>query len=65
MRGAVRRLVKGGQLTFVNGGYVQNDEAGSHFVAMIDQTTLGHRSGSLNLQTRPAGTAMWRRIWLD
>lgn len=44
MRSLVRRLIKGGQLSFVNGGYVQNDEAASYYVAMIDQTTLGHRS---------------------
>jgi Glycosyl hydrolases family 38 N-terminal domain len=45
MRRVVRRLVRDKQLGFVNGGYVQNDEAASHFVAMIDQTTRGHRSG--------------------
>jgi hypothetical protein len=39
----VRRLVSGGQLGFVNGGWVQHDEAASHYVAMIDQTTRGHR----------------------
>lgn len=39
----VRRLVRTGQLSFVNGGYVQHDEAAAHFVAMLDQTTLGHR----------------------
>ena len=43
MRDTVRRLVKEGRLNFVNGGYVQHDEAGSHYVAMIDQTTRGHR----------------------
>ena len=45
MRRLVRRLVRDKQLGFVNGGYVQNDEATSHFVAMVDQTTRGHRSG--------------------
>ena len=40
---SVKRLVKNGQLTFANGGWVMHDEAGSHFVSMIDQTTLGHR----------------------
>jgi alpha-mannosidase len=39
----VRKLVEQGQLDFVNGGYVQHDEACSHYVAMVDQTTLGHR----------------------
>jgi hypothetical protein len=36
-------MVREGQLDFVNGGYVQNDEAAAHFVAMIDQVTRGHR----------------------
>ena len=45
MQRLVRRLVRDKQLGIVNGGYVQNDEAASHFVAMIDQTTRGHRSG--------------------
>eukprot|EP00892_Ulva_mutabilis_P004205 jgi/Ulvmu1/2156/UM129_0016.1 len=38
----VKALVSGGQLTFVNGGWVQHDEATSHFSMMIDQTTRGH-----------------------
>ena len=37
-----RRLVKSGQLTFVNGGWCMHDEATPHYVDMIDQTTLGH-----------------------
>lgn len=39
----VKSLVKNGQLSFANGGWVMHDEAGSHFMSMIDQTTLGHR----------------------
>ncbi|KAL4419672.1 hypothetical protein ABPG75_006770 [Micractinium tetrahymenae] len=42
-RAAVSQLVRDGQLEFVNGGYVQHDEATAHYVAMIDQTTRGHR----------------------
>ncbi|KAL3162416.1 hypothetical protein ABBQ32_010087 [Trebouxia sp. C0010 RCD-2024] len=38
----VQKLVDNGQLDFVNGGYVQHDEAAAHYVAMIDQTTRGH-----------------------
>ena len=34
--------VRRGHMEFVNGGYVQHDEAASHYSAMIDQTTLGH-----------------------
>lgn len=41
---AVTSLVESGQLEFVNGGWVQHDEAAAHYVAMIDQTTRGHRS---------------------
>ncbi|KAK9842267.1 hypothetical protein WJX81_003590 [Elliptochloris bilobata] len=39
----VKRLVADGQLDFVNGGWVQHDEAAAHYVAMIDQTTRGHQ----------------------
>ncbi|XP_047319755.1 alpha-mannosidase [Impatiens glandulifera] len=40
----VRRLVDSGQLEFVNGGWCMHDEAATHYVDMIDQTTLGHRA---------------------
>lgn len=43
MKDIVRQLVTEGRLEFVNGGYVQHDEAAAHYVAMIDQTTRGHR----------------------
>lgn len=39
----VQQLVARGQLNFINGGFVQHDEAAAHYVAMIDQTTRGHR----------------------
>ena len=38
----VRKLVRRNQLEFVNGGWVMQDEASTHYVSMIDQTTLGH-----------------------
>lgn len=38
----VKRLVKSGQLSFVNGGWCMHDEAATHYMGMIDQTTLGH-----------------------
>ena len=39
----VRLLIQNQQLSFVNGGWCMHDEAATHFMGMIDQTTLGHR----------------------
>jgi alpha-mannosidase len=39
----VKLLVKNGQLSFANGGWCMHDEASSHYVSMIDQTTIGHQ----------------------
>lgn len=39
----VRGLVGEKRLQFANGGWCMHDEAATHFIDMIDQTTLGHR----------------------
>ncbi|KAM5239300.1 lysosomal alpha-mannosidase [Ctenodactylus gundi] len=40
---AVRNLVRQGRLEFTNGGWVMNDEAATHYGAIVDQMTLGLR----------------------
>ncbi|XP_006161046.1 lysosomal alpha-mannosidase [Tupaia chinensis] len=40
---AVRDLVRQGRLEFANGGWVMNDEASTHYGAIVDQMTLGLR----------------------
>ncbi|KAL9458064.1 hypothetical protein AB3S75_007006 [Citrus x aurantiifolia] len=43
MQLVVKQLVGSGQLEFINGGMCMHDEAVTHYIDMIDQTTLGHR----------------------
>lgn len=38
----VKSLIANEQLSFVNGGWCMHDEAATHYMGMIDQTTLGH-----------------------
>ncbi len=41
MRAAVRHLVNEGRLEFINGGWCMNDEASTHYNAIIDNMALG------------------------
>ena len=43
MKATVRDLVKKRQLEFINGGWSMNDEAATHYNAIIDQMSLGLR----------------------
>ncbi|GBG77031.1 hypothetical protein CBR_g23357 [Chara braunii] len=43
MKEKVEELVERRQLEFINGGWCMHDEASTHYVDMVDQTTLGHR----------------------
>ena len=53
-----RKLVRNGQLSFVNGGWCMHDEASPHYLDMIDQTTLGHALLLEELDTFP--TVGWQ-----
>ncbi|KAK0605016.1 hypothetical protein LWI29_021857 [Acer saccharum] len=52
------KLVVAGQLEFVNGGWCMHDEAATHYIDMIDQTTLGHRA--IKEQFNKAPRAGWQ-----
>ena len=53
-RSRVRRLVKEGRLSFVNGGWCMHDEAAAHFADMIHQTSMGHEFIRANRRGRLA-----------
>ncbi|KAK7395992.1 hypothetical protein VNO78_16657 [Psophocarpus tetragonolobus] len=39
----VKKFISSGQLEFINGAMSMHDEAVTHYIDMIDQTTLGHK----------------------
>ena len=39
---SLKNLITSGRFKFANGGWCMLDEATTHFMGMIDQTTLGH-----------------------
>jgi hypothetical protein len=43
MQMMVKKVLERGQLEWANGGWCMHDEAATHYIAMVDQTTVGHR----------------------
>lgn len=59
-RNSVRKLVKTNQLEFTNGGWCMHDEATTHYIDMIDQTSLGHRYISEQFGSEAAPRIGWQ-----
>ena len=63
MKADVRTLVKNGQLEFINGGWCMHDEATTHYIDMIDQTTLGHQLHPASSSARQANPRVGSADW--
>ena len=65
----VKKLVAKKQLEFVNGGWCMNDEATTHYNAIIDQMTLGMYVGWLVSLYRKLGddkhNVPYGQLWMN
>ena len=43
MKNIVKNLVNEGRLEFIGGGWSMNDEAAAHYIAIIDNMSMGIR----------------------
>eukprot|EP00584_Thalassiosira_punctigera_P024560 CAMPEP_0172549416 /NCGR_PEP_ID=MMETSP1067-20121228/18519_1 /TAXON_ID=265564 ORGANISM="Thalassiosira punctigera, Strain Tpunct2005C2" /NCGR_SAMPLE_ID=MMETSP1067 /ASSEMBLY_ACC=CAM_ASM_000444 /LENGTH=1149 /DNA_ID=CAMNT_0013336807 /DNA_START=119 /DNA_END=3568 /DNA_ORIENTATION=+ len=43
LKRSLKRLINEKRFSFANGGWCMHDEATTHYMGMIDQTTLGHK----------------------
>ena len=59
-RALATKLVKGGQLEFINGGWCMHDEASPLWTAMVDQTTRGHQFLLKNFGVEAAPRGTWQ-----
>lgn len=56
----VRKLMEQGRLDIAGGSWTSNDEAVSHYAAMIDQCTLGFRFLKTELRSCPQPAVAWQ-----
>jgi lysosomal alpha-mannosidase len=59
MKDRVKALVEKGQLEFINGGWCMNDEASTHYNAIIDQMTLGLQFIDKNFGSKARPKVAW------